>query len=343
MSDKCKKCSKSFTTRSVKVQCNDCQVTYHAPCVNLTKEDVEYIQSEGGQLWRCEVCTKGRRKSMQVASTLEEGKPNLMDVINLLNEMRNESKDQISKLELDLGNSVENCHQVIEELKVTVQAQAESLNKFHKMYEAVIEENRKLQLRIKELERNADEAEQYSRMNCVEINGVPEKDNENVLEIVKNVGNSLGLTVSEEMVDACHRLGGKRVGETRPRGIIVKFTRRLVKEELLRKRRVKRNLNTHDLGFTNTLAEVVYINESLTKARREVYKEVRELKKKKDFSFVWVKNGKILVRPEDGARVIAATTMDDVRRLSELPATPVMQHNTDGSGFAHATSKSTPK
>lgn len=256
---------------------------------------------------------------MQVQSQLEEGKPNLSDVINLLNEMRQENKNQITKLETDLGNSVENCHETIEELKRTVLTQTESLKKYEKMVETMLDENKKLHLRIKELERREDESNQYSRINCIEINGVPESQNEDVLQVVKNVGVSLGVTLTEESVDACHRLGPKRANEDRPRGIIVKFTRRMIKEEVLRKRRIKRNLNTHDIGYTDRPAEVIYLNESLTKIRRELYKEVRTLKKVKGFSFVWVRNGTILVRPSEGARVITVVTMDDVEKLQELP------------------------
>lgn len=61
--------------------------------------------------------------------------------------------------------------------------------------------------------------------------------NENVQDIVKKVGNALGVAVREEHMDACHRLSVVQQG--RKRGIIVKFTRRSVKEELLRKRKVE--------------------------------------------------------------------------------------------------------
>lgn len=335
MSEKCKTCQKVISARQVKVQCTDCLLYFHGSCVKLTKEDVEFMQSDG-QIWRCEICGKERRKSMQVESKLDESQPRINDVIKLLNEMRQENKDQIKKLETDLGNSVENCHQTIDELKVTIQTQTESLKKYEKMYDTLFEENRKLHLRVKELERREDESDQYSRINCLEINGIPESENENVLQIIKNVGDSLDIVVAEESVDACHRLGAKRVNDVRPRSIIVKFTRRLVKEEFLKKRRVKRNLNTLDIGFTNRPADVVFINESLTKARREVYKEVRELKKKKGFSFVWVRNGKILVRPTEGARVIPVTTMDDVEKLRDLPSAPGTPQDTGSTGTTTA-------
>lgn len=183
------------------------------------------------------------------------------------------------------------------------------------MFDSLFEENKKLHLRIKELERREDESNQYSRINCIEINGIPEIEKEDVLEVVKSVGRSLDVALTEESVDACHRLGPKHRSGIQPRGIIVKFTRRIKKEEFLKQRRVKRDLNTHDVGYVDNPAEIVYINESLTKARREVYKEVRTLKKTYKYSYVWVRGGTILVRPTEGARIIAVTTMEDLEKL----------------------------
>lgn len=84
--------------------------------------------------------------------------------------------------------------------------------------------------------------EQYSRRNTLEINGIVENKHENVMDVVKTIGNSLSCPINDDVIDACHGVGQK--GRDRPRGIVVKLTRRSVKEDLLQKRRVKRNLNT---------------------------------------------------------------------------------------------------
>lgn len=128
---------------------------------------------------------------------------------------------------------------------------------------------------------------------------------------IKKVGSALGINITDDMVDACHRLGSKRE-DGKARGIVVKFTRRVVKEDLLPKRTTKRNLNTTHIGERNSPGEVIYINESLTKGRRELHEEVYAFKKKKGFSSMGVRNGKILVRPTKGARVIAVTTTEDL-------------------------------
>lgn len=318
MSDKCKSCIKVISGRSAKIQCADCKGFFHGGCVGMSKEDIEFIQSED-QIWRCEICNKNRRTSMRVESELDRNTPDLSDVMNLLREMRQENKDQMKNLEQELGTSIELCHKTIADLRKTIELQSESLNKYKDLYDNLYVEHNKLQRKVIELENRHDESEQYSRLNTVEINGIPEQANENVIGLIQKVGNCLGLQIHDDAVDACHRLGSNRVGEERPRGIVVKFTRRTIKEELLTKRRVKRNLNTSDIDFPGP-AKVIYINESLTPTRRRIFKEVRSIKKEKGFTFVWIRNGKILVRPSEGDKVTAVTNWNDVEKLKKLPA-----------------------
>lgn len=53
---------------------------------------------------------------MRAESELEKESPNVSDIISLLQQMRNKSKEQVRQLEFDLGRSVEACHEKVEEL-----------------------------------------------------------------------------------------------------------------------------------------------------------------------------------------------------------------------------------
>ncbi|XP_039295428.1 uncharacterized protein LOC120353938 [Nilaparvata lugens] len=137
---------------------------------------------------------------------------------------------------------------------------------------------------------------------------------ENVVAIVKDVGRSLGYPIEDTMIDACHRLRS-RVGSDKHPGIIVKMVRRLDSEELLQKRRVKRNFNTHDMGLTSGPAVPIYINESLSPARRSLYNAARQVKKDKNFEYLWVRSGKIFLRKKQGSNVITVRKIEDLKDL----------------------------
>lgn len=320
MSGKCKSCSKAIKTNQLKIECNECKYLFHGSCVNLKSEDIASY-SGASEVWRCDPCTKKRRTSMKTDSLLSKSDPKLSDVIALLQEMRTENKEQIRLLESELGKSVDSCHDKIDELTISIEKQNETLKAFEEKYSVTLQENKALKKKVIDLETRIDDMEQYSRSNMLEINGIEEKEHENVMDIVKSVGQSLGCPITDEMVDACHRLGQK--GQGRPRGIVVKFTRRSVKEDLLNKRRVKRNFNTKDIGISDRPADVIYINENLTQQRRKIFNAARTLKKENGFQFLWIRNGKVLLRTEEGANVTVLTSMDQVEALRKpTPATP---------------------
>lgn len=315
MSNKCAVCDKLVPAKvKVKIQCNDCNGVFHGGCVKLSQEDIDYIVEEKS-IWRCGPCQSIRRKSLQVEVSLSEGKDSKSDeIMSFLREMREESKAQMAKLENDLGKSIEACHEQATELLKVTEEQSKRLKEYEKYFEALRQENTNLRAEIKTQKEKIDEMEQYSRANCLEINGIPESKSETVLEIIKKVGTVLNVNVKDEDIDACHRLGTKLDGKNR--GIIVKFVRRTMKDEILRKRKIKRNLNTSDIGFSSGPADVVYINESLSAERRKVLSAARGIKRDQGYTYVWVKNGKVFLRKNEGDKAVVLTNMEQAMALT---------------------------
>lgn len=232
------------------------------------------------------------------------------DIFNLVTSLR----EDFHRLEQSLGASINSCHEELAETKDMVRKQGEELKSWMKTVEDLSSENASLRKQVAVLESRVDEAEQYSRRNTLEVHGVPVQKGENVVSLVKALGRALDYPVEDAMIDACHRLRS-RDGTSKPPGIVVKMVRRLDAEALLQKRRVKRNLNTHDIGVTSSLAEAVYVNESLTQSRRRLLHAARQMKREKGYTYLWIRSGKILLRKEQGASVKVVTTMEDLNKL----------------------------
>lgn len=302
----CSKCLKSLKNVKVKVSCVDCDQCFHAKCVNMSADEVAYISEQEG-VWRCNPCSKVRRKSMVLESKSEVSYD---DIFNLVTELRSDFK----RVEESLGGSLNCCHEEIAATRATVDRQREELAAWMKIVEELKTENTMLRNKVSNLETRLDESEQYSRRNTLEIHGVPMEKGENVVTLVKTVGRALDYPVEDGMIDACHRLR-TRDGSGNPPGIIVRMVRRLDAEGLLQKRRVKRNLNTHDLGLTSNPAGAVYVNESLAPGRRRLLNAARQLKREKGYTYLWIRGGRILMRKNEGDRVIVLTTMEDLARV----------------------------
>lgn len=302
----CGLCAKVIASNKLKLVCSDCDGEFHAACLKMSKADIECITADE-LVWRCGNCASKRRKSMRLDSSVEEGNVTLDDLMTAIKEVR----DSQRSCEKDYNTSFEAINTKLDETNVVLKSQSEQYEKCVKIMEDLISENKQLKEKVRKLEERLEDVEQYSRSNSVEIHGIPVETNENVLNIVKEVGKALDLNISDSMVDACHRLGNKQNGN--PPGIIVKFVRRLDKEEFIRKRRVKRTLSTRHINRPDD--KPIYVNESLSPSRRRLLAMARTARNEKNYKFLWIRNGKIFLRKEENAPVKVVTNQDDLSKL----------------------------
>lgn len=160
-----------------------------------------------------------------------------------------------------------------------------------------------------------EDKESYSRRNCMEIQGLPEEQNESVADLVKKVGEALSIDIKDDMIDTCHRLGKKKSEESDlPRSIVVKFVQRSDNEKVMNKRREKkRDFTTRHLGLP--MDTPIYQNDSLSPSRRRLLAQARQLRKDSGYKYIWLRNGNILLRKEENGPVVQIRSQAD---LSEL-------------------------
>lgn len=304
----CGLCVKVISGKQLKLGCTDCAREFHGSCLKMSKADIDCVTTDG-LVWRCQPCSETRRKSLRFESAAEEGKVTLEDILKKINEIAGNQKS----CEANFNKSFESLTEQLTDNTAAVKSQNDSLEKCLKIIDDLVIENKNLNKKILSLENRVEELEQYSRTNAVEIHGVPFQNNEDVLSVVKEVGKALDMNITDTMIDACHRLGRKPGPNNSSPGIIVKFVRRLDKEELLKKRRVKSNLSTRHMNLG--LDQPVYINESLSPMRRRLFVAARQMKRDKGYRFLWVRGGKILVRKEESAPVIQVACQADLEKM----------------------------
>lgn len=149
-----------------------------------------------------------------------------------------------------------------------------------------------------------DAAEQYQRRNCLLVHGVPELRDEDIVKtVVQFAGNRLDVHLKHEDIDRCHRLGPPQptaaqvvAGERRPRPrpIIVKFARYLVRADVWA---VKRRLAKTGLLVT----------ESLTQTRLGLYNTAKEIAGNRN---AWTQDGRIIVQCPNKARLVVNCERD---------------------------------
>ena len=176
---------------------------------------------------------------------------------------------------------------------------------------------------IDELKEVNDDSEQYSRRTCLVISGVPERMNENTdSRIIQLCKEDLGVDIKMDDVERSHRLGQQkpqsdgsttpRIGTTSnshpPRNIIVKFSSYRTREQVYSARFKLKNLSDENNHH-------VYINESLTKKRKELLWKVRN-KFKKIIDKTWTQDGRICIKLKEGKGRVNVTRERDLDKLS---------------------------
>ena len=148
----------------------------------------------------------------------------------------------------------------------------------------------RMEKEIEQMREQQDEAEQYSRRNCLVFHGLNENEDENTNKIVKGVcEKSLSINLQNGDIDRTHRLGAKR---GRSRGIIIRFTNYDARNRVYQSRKLLRDLP----------GDPIFIQESLTRSRSEIFKEIKSNHKSK-FKSIWTQDGRIRVLTNGGHRL----------------------------------------
>ena len=124
----------------------------------------------------------------------------------------------------------------------------------------------------------------------IEINNVPQKDNENLKNIITAIATAMNLVDFNYNtdVDVAHRLQSQLPISP----IIVLFKNRTKRNEYYDKRKLLKGIKAKDLSELNfTEDQSIFINESLTIFNRILFKKVREACKQKQYKFFWTNNG----------------------------------------------------
>ncbi|XP_041973933.1 uncharacterized protein LOC121729477 [Aricia agestis] len=178
---------------------------------------------------------------------------------------------------------------------------------------------------VEKLKNDINEKDQELLSNDVEIGNLPEVDKENPIHSVLLVAAKIGMKLDERDIVSAERIGARRINATdpsstsgqppaRPRRLVVRLTRRDLRDQLLACARVRRGATTADLGMPGAPTRF-YINERLTKINRQLFHQARETGNRLGWKYVWTKRGRILARQKPGESVSIIRNEEDIRRV----------------------------
>lgn len=171
--------------------------------------------------------------------------------------------------------------------------------------------NKALKNENETLKKKVADLEQYTRMNNVEIKGVPSSQGEDCVAIVQSIGNKIDCPVSGTDLDVVHRVPAK----SGQQNIVACFYSREQKNEFVRKAR-KARLNTRALGFSGEGTHAVFVNDHLSPDNKKLFAKALVLKKEKQWAFLWTDNCQIKARKSTDTRVFRIKSEIDLSIIS---------------------------
>lgn len=127
-------------------------------------------------------------------------------------------------------------------------------------------ENKKLKDKTEALQRDLNIYEQLSLQNTLEIHGIPQKPSEDLLSTCCDIAKALQVPLTIADISNVYRVLKKNapVNATRPPLIVLKLTRQAIRDDIIRKRKLKTDFSTIDLGWPPNNKQIIHIREPLS-------------------------------------------------------------------------------
>ncbi|CAG9094427.1 unnamed protein product [Plutella xylostella] len=290
--------------------CAGCSKDICFACANITERGFRNLGAERRAAWKCPKCR------IASPSPTQKKEPTLQDILSRLDILTSKLDvlpkliSDVNELKMNMQEVMKSCefssHKIDDfELKlVGVNGRLSSLEETH---EAV----KSTQSAMEALKQELNEKEQWSRLNNVEIKGIPLKSNENLFDIVESLGKHVNQPISKSQINFISRVP---VYNSKDKSILLGFVNRYAKEDFIAAARLKnQSLKASDIGFASD--ERIYVNDHLSPGNKKLLSKTKLVAREKNCKYVWVKHAKIHVRRNDTAPVITIRSDGDLNRL----------------------------
>lgn len=220
---------------------------------------------------------------------------------NEIREVRNEQTQMLQKLE--------SANKAIEELKSRLDNETAKSTKLSQENDLLRTKCTALERTSIELDKRVVNMEQYSRNMNLEIKGITQEENENVLDIISQIGSAIQEPITEADIEKCHRVPTRLPGKP---NLLIQFKSRAKRDAALYKAK-KLRLTNKDAGIDNT--DPIYVNEHLCPALKRLLGMATKRKHEYEWKSVWTNNGKIYAKQADGMDAVHISHQNDLDRI----------------------------
>lgn len=307
----CGVCKKS-SNEETDVKCSGtCEYVFHSSCI---KADLEGKKTRSGKDFKCNECRVVSSQS-SAKSSASSGPITKEFIIAVLDGFKNEVFAELGVFRTEmseLSTSVQFISDKIDESNKLMESLSSQFTELKKENEELKSSVAVLKSEVSELRERIRHQEQYSRINNVEINGLPSSAEENICDLVRDVGSAIGLQVESSDIAAAHRVPSYR--RDRDPALILQFVNRAKRDDWINKYRQIKTLSARDVN-KQFPAQRVYINDHLCPENKQLLSKLKQKCREIGYSFAWSRDGKFFARRSQGEKVKRITCLEDILKL----------------------------
>lgn len=253
----------------------------------------------------------------EMNNNFEQINQNINNIRSDFDQYKIEIKKELGSLFTEQSNIVSQFAKLSEEVSVLresnqfMSGQYDDVKK--RLNEMPSQTNTQYEQTLMDLEAKLDLLEQQARQCNIEISNIPERRNENLLDLLEGLGKQIGYNIRKEDVVSVHRVP-HAAPTNKPKNIVAKFTTRILRDNIISAYRMKKGLSSEQLGISGT-SHKVFVNEHLTLRNKQLFRKAREAANREGFKFVWTKHSTILVREIENTTVLAIRTLKDIEKI----------------------------
>lgn len=341
-------CCNRATDDGKHAKCVKCLKAYHYNCLSLP--DDFKVPTE----WHCPEClnlgpklAKSDNTPLRNISTTRGNKRQAVgsppqapvevvlapdDIRQLIQESIKNAQNEmltkfIEKMKLTLNQQLQPIRDQIDSMDKSMafmNAQYEDLLKKYTASEENMKElrreNSEMRVCISDLSSRMNQLEQQTRANNVEIQCLPEKTHENLIDIVSQLSKIVGSGIQDNDIKHCTRVAKQNASNNRPRAVVVQLASPRNRDQFLaatikfNKSNPDNKLNTNHLGYTGPKSPI-YITEHLSTTNKSLHAAARMKAKEIGYQFVWVRGGRIFMRKAQESEHVLIRNKDTLDKL----------------------------
>lgn len=299
------------------VKCSGvCGFVFHTDCIK-GEFDKKTRQTKD---FKCREC---RTTSSQGSTKSTTSTTNILSKDFILSVIESFKKDILSEMEgfkKEITTEINGLTESVNFMSSKADESKKLMEKLSSQFDQLKKENEEIKSKyvtvnneVRELRERVRNLEQYSRVNNVEVNGLPVTKGECVSDLVKDLGASIGVEVQANDISAAHRVPSFNRDRDQP--LIIQFTNRTKREEWITKYRARKPALTAQHVNKQFPSHRVYINDHLSPENKQLLSKLKKKCREIGYTFAWCRDAKFFARKSEGDPARRINSFEDIEKL----------------------------